>query len=72
MIEVWVRNVVSLNGMFLGNFAPAQMPQLVKLFQAFTTYDGEDGGLRFEDAQFVFTEGGKIFFEIIVADPSAT
>lgn len=71
MIEVRVRNEMSLEATFLGNFAPAQIPQLTTLFQTFTTYDGENGGLCLETAQFVFAEDGSIFFEIIVADPSA-
>lgn len=72
MIEVWVRNIECLDGAFLGEFVPDQIPQLSKLFQAFTTYDGEYDGLRFEAGQFVFAEDGSVYFEIIVADPSAT
>lgn len=71
MIEVRVRNEMTADATLLGNFAPEQIPQLTKLFQTFTTDDGEYSGLRFEAAQFVFAEDGAIFFEIIVADPSA-
>ena len=71
MIEVRVRNELSLDATLLGNFAPDQIPQLTTLFQTFTTYDGEYSGLRFEAAQFVFAEDGSIFFEIVVVDPSA-
>lgn len=69
-IEARVRNIEDTDGVYLGDFAPDQIPELADLFQTFPTFDGECAGLRLDWCQFVFAEDGSIYFELVVAPPS--
>jgi len=69
-IEARVRNVEDADGLYLGDFAPDQIPALPNLFRTFPTYDGDFADRRFDFAHFVCAEDGSIYFEIVVARPA--
>ena len=65
MIRVYVRDENEGVGALLGEFTPAEVLELPKLFEKFKT-GADDGLAHFETAQFI-TDVVGAYFEIVVS-----
>jgi hypothetical protein len=68
MIKVYVREDLELKGLFLGEFAPYDLCEMVGRFKEFDTFVMASENLcHFDLAQFV-SDGDSCYFEIVVKE----